>query len=75
MDRIKEKFVNLYIDSLTDEEQEKEFGIAKKDLVDKELKFIKQMRFTAKAHFGRLKIANALLQSGDRIVAAWRQPV
>lgn len=31
-----EKFVNFYIDSLTDEEQEKEFGISKKDFVRKE---------------------------------------
>ena len=33
MDAIKEKFVNMYIDSLSDEEQEKEFGIAKSDFV------------------------------------------
>ena len=43
MDAIKEKFVNMYIDSLSDEEQEKEFGIAKNDFVAQELKYIKQL--------------------------------
>ena len=63
MDRVKEKFVNLYIDSLTDEEQKKEFGMAKKDVVAMELKFIKQMRFKAKAQLGRIKVENAIMQS------------
>ena len=67
--------MNLYIDSLTDEEQEKEFGIAKKDVVGKELKFIKQMRFKAKAQWGRMKTENAILNLRDRIVAACRQSV
>ena len=55
MDAIKEKFVNMYIDSLSDEEQEKEFGIAKNDLVAQELKYIKQMRFKAKVQLGKQK--------------------
>ena len=59
----------------TDEEQEKEFGVAKKDVVAKELKFIKQMRFKAKAQLGRMKVENALLNLGDRIAAACRQSV
>lgn len=67
--------MNLYIDSLTAEEQEKEFGIAKEDLVAKELKFIKQMRFKAKAQLGRMKAENAILSLKDRIVAACSQSV
>lgn len=73
MDGIKEKFVNLYIDSLTDEEQEKEFGIAKKEFVANELKFIKQMRFKAKAQLGRMKTESAITNLRDRIVAACSQ--
>ena len=75
MDRIKEKFLNLYIDSLTAEEQEKEFGIAKEDFVAKELKFIKQMRFKAKAKLGRMKTENAILNLRDRIVVVCKQSV
>ncbi len=73
MDSIKEKFVNLYIDSLTDEEQEKEFGISKKDFVANELKFIKQMRFKAKAQLGRMKTEAAITNLRERIVAACSQ--
>jgi hypothetical protein len=73
MDRIKEKFVNLYIDSLTDEEQKKEFGIAKKDFVAQELKYIKQMRFKAKAQLGKIKTQAYVTNLRDRIVAACNQ--
>ena len=62
--------MNLYIDSLTDEEQEKEFGIAKKDLVAKELKFIKQMRFKAKAQLGKMKAEAAINNLRERLIAA-----
>lgn len=75
MDAIKEKFVNFYIDSLTDEEQEKEFGIAKKELVAKELKFIKQMRFKAKAQLGKLKSEELLVNLKDRLISACSQSV
>lgn len=73
MDGIKEKFVNLYINSLTDEEQEKEFGIAKKDFVAKEMKFIKQMRFKAKAQLGRMRTEAVITNFKDRIVTACGQ--
>lgn len=73
MDGIKEKFVNLYINSLTDEEQEKEFGIAKKDFVAKEIKFIKQMRFKAKAQLGRMRTEAVIKNFKDRIVTACGQ--
>ena len=73
MDAIKEKFVNMYIDSLSDEEQEKEFGIAKKDFVAQELKYIKQMQFKAKAQLGKLKTQAYVTNLRDRIVAACNQ--
>ena len=73
MDAIKEKFLNMYIDSLSNEEQEKEFGIAKKDFVAKELKFIKQMRFKAKAQLGKMKAEAAITILRDRIIAACNQ--
>ena len=41
----------------------------------KELKFIKQMRFKAKAQLGRLKTENAIMNLRDRIVAACAQSV
>ena len=66
MDGIKEKFVNLYIDSLTDEEQRKEFGIAKDEFVAIEMKFIKQMRFKAKAQLGKMKAEAAIINLKDR---------
>jgi len=70
MDRIKEKFVNLYIDSLTGEEQEKEFGVAKEDFVAIEMKFIKQMRFKAKAQLGKMKAEAAINNLRERLIAA-----
>ena len=70
MDGIKEKFVNLYIDSLTDEEQKKEFGIAKEEFVAIEMKFIKQMRFKAKAQLGKMKAEVAIINLKDRLIAA-----
>lgn len=70
MDRIKEKFVNLYIDSLTDEEQKKEFGIAKEEFVAIEMKFIKQMRFKAKAQLGKMNAEAAIINLRDRLIAA-----
>lgn len=70
MDGIKEKFVNLYIDSLTDEEQKKEFGIAKEEFVAIEMKFIKQMRFKAKAQLGKMKAEAAIINLRDRLIAA-----
>ena len=73
MDAIKEKFLNMYIDSLSNEEQEKEFGIAKKDFMAKELKFIKQMRFKAKAQLGKMKAEAAITILRDRIIAACNQ--
>ena len=73
MDAIKEKFVNMYIDSLSDEEQEKEFGIAKNDFVAQELNYIKQMRFKAKAQLGRMKAETAITNLKDRIVTACSQ--
>ena len=73
MDAIKEKFVNMYIDSLSDEEQEKEFGIAKSDFVAQELKYIKQMRFKAKVQLGKQKTQAYVTNLRDRIVAACSQ--
>lgn len=73
MDAIKEKFVNMYIDSLSDEEQKKEFGIAKKDFVAQELKYIKQMRFKAKVQLGKQKTQAYVTNLRDRIVAACNQ--
>lgn len=73
MDALKEKFLNMYIDSLSNEEQEKEFGIAKKDFMAKELKFIKQMRFKAKAQLGKMKAEAAITILRDRIIAACNQ--
>ena len=73
MDTIREKFVNMYIDSLSDEEQEKEFGIAKKDFIAQELKYIKQMRFKAKAQLGKMKAEAAIAIIKDRIVDACNQ--
>ena len=63
----------MYIDSLSDEEQEKECGIAKKDFVARELKFIKQMRFRAKAQLGKMKAEAAITSLRDRIIAACNQ--
>ena len=73
MDAIKEKFLNMYIDSLSDDEQEREFGIAKSDFVAKELKLIKQMRFKAKAQLGKMKAEVAITTLRDRIIAACNQ--
>ncbi len=67
MDAIKEKFVNLYVDSLNDEEQEREFGIAKNDFVAGELKFIKQMRFKAMVQLGRMKAESYIVNLKDRL--------
>ena len=63
----------MYIDSLSDEEQEKEFGIAKKDFIAQELKYIKQMRFKAKAQLGKMKAEAAIAIIKDRIVDACNQ--
>ena len=73
MDTIKEKFVNMYIDSLSDEEQEKEFGIAKKNYMAQELKYIKQMRFKAKAKLGKMKTQAYMADLKNRIVSACSQ--
>ena len=53
MDEIKDKFLDLYIESLSDEEQKAEFGIAREDFVANELKAIKQMRFKALAQLNK----------------------
>lgn len=73
MDVIKEKFVKMYIESLSDEEQKTEFGIAKNDFIAQELKYIKQMRFMAKAQLGKLKTQAYVTNLRDRIVAACNQ--
>ena len=73
MDAIKEKFLNLYVDSLSDEEQRAEFGISRQDFVAKELKAIKQMRFKALAQLNKAKAETMLVSLKDRLVTAIEQ--
>lgn len=75
MDAIKEKFLNLYVDSLSNEEQKNEFGIAREDFVTNELKAIKQIRFKALAQLNKAKTKTMLTSLKDRLVAAIGQSI
>ena len=75
MDAIKEKFLNLYVDSLSDEEQRAEFGITRQDFVVNELKTIKQIRFKALAQLNKAKAETMLSNLKDQLVAAIGQSV
>lgn len=75
MDAIKEKFLNLYVESLSDEEQRTEFGIARQDFVANELRAIKQMRFKALAQLNKAKAETMLVSIKDRLVAALGQSI
>lgn len=75
MDEIKDKFLDLYIESLSDEEQKAEFGIAREDFVANELKAIKQMRFKALAQLNKAKAETMLASLKDRLVAALGQSI
>ena len=75
MDAIKEKFLNLYVDSLSNEEQKNEFGIAREDFVTYELKAIKQIRFKALAQLNKAKTKTMLTSLKDRLVAAIGQSI
>ena len=67
------KTCKVWVSFLCDEEQEKEFGIAKNDFVAQELKYIKQMRFKAKVQLGKQKTQAYVTNLRDRIVAACSQ--
>ncbi len=75
MDEIKEKFLNIYVDSLNEEEQRAEFGITRKDFVKNELKAIKQMRFKALAMLNKAKGETMLASLKDRLEAAMGQSI
>ena len=75
MDAIKEKFLNLYVESLSDEEQRTEFGIARQDFVANELRAIKQMRFKALAQLNRAKAETMFNSLKDPLVAALGQSI
>lgn len=75
MDAIKEKYLNLYVDSLSDEEQKSEFGIAREDFIKNELKAIKQIRFKALAQLNKAKADTILASLKERLVAAIGQSI
>lgn len=75
MDAIKEKFLNLYIDSLSDDEQKAEFGITREDFVANELKAIKQMRFKALAQINKAKAESMFAKFKKQLTAAFNQSI
>lgn len=75
MDAIKEKFLNLYIESLSDEEQMAEFGIAREDFVANELKSIKKMRFKAMAQINKAKAETMKTSFIERLISTCTQSI
>lgn len=75
MDTIKEKFLDLYIESLSAEEQREEFGIAREDFVRDEMKAIKQMRFKALAQLNKAKAESMFASLKERLTAAFNQSI